>query len=157
VKHEVQHGPDEGECQDAEGSEPEEEVHCHNLRQGRVPWRTYGSAAMSSSGSRLLGHFPSGSASGQTLMQVIGGTLSFAAAHPVSGCGSHLDCDSSVTVTRRGSRGVCPARSSTAHLAVPAGIPSADEVSSLPQDEGARTQLPTGRSCLRSERTLRLA
>ena len=34
------------------------------------------------------------------------------------GCGSHMGCDSSGTVTRRGSRGDCPARSSTAHLAV---------------------------------------
>ena len=49
-------------------------------------------------------------------IQVIGGTLSFAAAHPGSGCGSHLDCDPSTTVTRSGSRGVCPARSSDAHL-----------------------------------------
>jgi hypothetical protein len=51
------------------------------------------------------------------LVEVSGGTLAIAAAHP-SRCGSHLDCASPDTVTRRGSRGVCPARSSTAHLAV---------------------------------------
>src|SRR3954453_10730901 len=35
------------------------------------------------------------------------------------GCGSLPVCSPSGTVTRRGSRGDCPARSSTAHLAVP--------------------------------------
>ena len=41
------------------------------------------------------------------------------AAHPLSGCGSPSVCCPSGTVTRRGSRRDCPARSSTAHLAVP--------------------------------------
>ena len=54
-------------------------------------------------------------------IQVLGGTLAFAAAHPDCGCGSHLVCVPSGAVTRRGSRGDCPARSSTAHLAVSIG------------------------------------
>ena len=44
-----------------------------------------------------------------------------AAAHLVCGCGSLSGCGPSGTVTRRGSRGDCPARSSTAHLAVLVG------------------------------------
>ena len=44
-----------------------------------------------------------------------------AAAHPAVGCGSLPVCSPSGTVTRRGSKGDCPARSSTAHLAVPIG------------------------------------
>jgi hypothetical protein len=40
-----------------------------------------------------------------------------AVAHPSSGCGSLSVCSPSITVTRRGSRADCPARSSTAHLA----------------------------------------
>ena len=43
-----------------------------------------------------------------------------AAAHRC-GCGSLPVCSPSGTVTRRGSKGDCPARSSTAHLAVPIG------------------------------------
>src|SRR3954453_17805041 len=38
---------------------------------------------------------------------------------PARWCGSLPVCGPSGTVTRRGSRGDCPARSSTAHLAVP--------------------------------------
>ena len=61
-------------------------------------------------------------------IQVTGGTLSFAAAHPVVGVALIWTAASSGTVTRRGSRGDCPARSSTAHLAVPIGSRQ-DEVS----------------------------
>ena len=62
-----------------------------------------------------------GSVSGQTRSRCPAGRSQSRLPNPIPGCGSHLDCASPDTVTRRGSRGDCPARSSTAHLAVLTG------------------------------------
>ena len=51
-------------------------------------------------------------------VQVLGGLALYWAAHPSRGCGSLPVCSPPGAVTRRGSRGDCPARSSNAHLAV---------------------------------------
>ena len=77
-----------------------------------------GKTRVRATGSRLLGDFPED----RCLARLDPGVRREALIRgcpPSSWCGSHLDCSPPDTVTRRGSRGDCPARSSsTAHLAV---------------------------------------
>jgi hypothetical protein len=54
-------------------------------------------------------------------VQASGGTLSYAAAHPCLGVALYRFASPSGAVSRCGSRGDCPARSSNARLAVPIG------------------------------------
>jgi len=65
-------------------------------------------------------HFSAGSVSGQTRSRCPA-ERSSRGCPPACGCGSLSGCGPSGTVTRRGSRGDCPARSSNAHLAVLSG------------------------------------
>jgi hypothetical protein len=63
-------------------------------------------------------------------VQVLVGWALYWAAHPLAGVAHYRSAARRVPLTRRGSRGDCPARSSTAHLAVPTGTST-----SAPPDE----------------------